>query len=207
MKAPGPRELDLHGVRAREARTHVVNFVRSVHLVAPGSVVRIITGLGLHSTASPVLHRLVRQMLESRTVPRVDSWKAGEDGGSFLVRVSGTASEPEGGRVGLTTGANRQSDTAANRQSDRDWSNSRQLEYARRRAERDQAAVEEAAAEARRLADLRKEYGGRELPDWLCQPPAALVEARAARARAEAADRAEYRLTRGEFEARGRAGS
>lgn len=186
MKDADPRELDLHGVRARDARTHVVNFVRSVHLAAPGSAVRIITGLGLHSTASPVLHRLVRQMLESKTVPRVASWSTGPDGGSFVLQLTGRAVP------------------SPTRQSDRDWHNARQLEYARRRAEREQAAIEEAADEARRLAELRREYGGRELPDWLCPPPPAVLEARAARERAEEADRAEYQLTRAEVEARGR---
>src|SRR5690606_15346872 len=123
-----------------DARTHVVNFVRSVHLVAPASVVRIITGLGLHSAASPVLHRLVRQMLESNTVPRVASWSAGADGGSFIVRLAGAGTSPRHGAVAEQRG----------RQSDREWQNLRQLEYARRRAEREQAAADEAAAEARR---------------------------------------------------------
>src|SRR5690606_19544175 len=88
------------------------------------------------------------------------------------------------------------------RQSDREWQNLRQLEYARRRAEREQAAADEAAAEARRLESLRREYGGKELPDWLCQPPPEVTEARAARDREEAADRVEYRLTRSAVEAR-----
>jgi hypothetical protein len=192
LKEAGPRELDLHGVRARDARSHVVNFVRSVHLVAPGSVVRIITGLGLHSAASPVLHRLVRQMLESKTVPRVASWSTGADGGSFLVCLAG-ATAPA---------AAADSARSASRQSDRAWNNARQLEYARRCAEREQAAADEAAAEARRLEALRREYGGRELPDWLCRPPDALLQARAAREEAEEADRVEYRLSRAEFEAR-----
>src|SRR5690606_15024477 len=90
------------------------------------------------------------------------------------------------------------------RQSDRDWHNSRQLAYARRRAEREQAAADEAAAEERRLETLRREYGGKVLPDWLRQPPPEIVEARAARVREEEADRAEYRLTRSEVEARTR---
>lgn len=190
------RELDLHGVRARDARAHVVRFVASVRLSAPGSSVRVVTGLGLHSTASPVLHRLVRQMLEASTVPHVASWSVGPDGGSFILRLTGSAAGPPGRRG---EPSRRAADAAL---TDREWYNARRLEYARRRAEREQAATAESAAESSRLAALRIEFGGTELPEWLCVPPAAVTEARAARAREEEADRIEYGMSRAEFDAR-----
>lgn len=190
------RELDLHGVRARDARAHVVRFVSSVRLAAPGSSVRVVTGLGLHSTASPVLHRLVRQMLESNTVPHVASWSVGPDGGSFVIRLTGSAAAPARPRSQPGRRAVEASLT------DREWYNARQLEYARRRAEREEAATAESAAESSRLAELRKEFGGAELPEWLCVPPPAVGEARAARAREEEADRVEFGMSREEFEAR-----
>jgi hypothetical protein len=182
-----PPQLDLHGVRARDARAHVVRFVQAVRLATPGSTVRIVTGLGLHSTASPVLHKLVRQMLESKTVPHVAAWRSGPDGGSFVVTLTGPSGSPPGRAAEPPS---RRAPTA------REQQNARQLEYARRVAERALAAEAEAAAEARRLAALRAEYGGRELPDWLCLPPATVVEARAERARAEEADRIAYGTTR-----------
>ena len=183
-------ELDLHGVRARDARAHVVRFVQSVRLATPGATVRIVTGLGLHSKASPVLHKLVRQMLESKTVPHVAEWSMGPEGASFIVRLTrGDSPQPPSRRAAEPP-----------RPSDREWLNSRQLEYARRCAEREQAAAAEAAEEARRLAALRREHGGKELPEWLCLPPAAVLEARAARARAEADDRVEYARTRADVE-------
>ena len=179
-------ELDLHGVRSRDARAHVVRFVQAVRLAAPGATVRIVTGLGLHSTASPVLHKLVRQMLESKTVPHVAAWRPGPDGGSFVVTLTGAAGSA--GTPGRRTG-DPPNDGAL---SARERENARQLEYARRVAERALEAEAEAAAEARRLAGLRAEYGGKELPEWLCLPPPAVLEARAARARAEESDRIEY---------------
>jgi hypothetical protein len=180
-------QLDLHGVRARDARAHVVRFVQAVRLATPGTTVRIVTGLGLHSTASPVLHKLVRQMLESKTVPHVAAWRTGPDGGSFVVTLTGTPGSPPG----RTTEPPGRPAPAA-----REQQNARQLEYARRVAERALAEEAEAAAEARRLAALRAEYGGRELPDWLCLPPPAVVEARAERARAEEHDRIAYGIAR-----------
>lgn len=179
-------QLDLHGVRARDARAHVVRFVQAVRLATPGATVRIVTGLGLHSTASPVLHRLVRQMLESKTVPHVAAWRPGPDGGSFVVTLSGAPGSAGAPSRRAAEPPNDHTLSARERQ------NARQLEYARRVAERALAAEAEAAAEARRLAELRAEYGGKELPEWLRLPPPAVVEARAARARAEANDRIEY---------------
>ena len=186
-------ELDLHGTRAREARVRVTSFLNSVRSTRPGGSVRIVTGLGLHSEASPVLHRLVREMLESRTVPHVAQWRPGEDGGSFVVRLTGSGSA-----------AHAKSSSPDRGLTDREWKNARQLEYARRRAEREAAAAADEAAEARRLERVRAEHGGRELPEWLRVPPRALEEARADRARQEEADRAEYGLTRAEYEARRR---
>lgn len=183
---PDVRELDLHGVRAREARALVVRFVESVRTAAPGSSIRIVTGLGLHSPDQPVLHRLVRQLLESKRVPHVASWTLGSDRGSFVVRLSGT---PTPGRP-------------PPRLTDREWYNARQVEYGRRRAERAAEAAAESAAEARRLAALRQECGGKELPEWLCVPPAAVTEARRARAEAEEADRIEYARSRADVDRR-----
>jgi hypothetical protein len=83
------RDLDLHGSSAPEAERKVLDFVQTMVRVAPGQVVRIITGKGLNSPGLPVLRRVVEQVLAGKAALFVVEWRADPFGGGVRVRVRG----------------------------------------------------------------------------------------------------------------------
>ncbi len=168
------REIDLHQHTSVAARTRLVAAIEALHVSSPGCSVRIITGRGLRSPEAAVLAPMVEALLKKGALRHVTRWEKAPDGGSFVVAISGRAP---------STSRSKPKPTEAE---ERMRLNRLHLERAKRKAERDAAAKADEGAERLRLELLRKEYGVRELPAWLCAPPEALVLRRAARARDEA---------------------
>jgi len=92
LDGPVDHTIDLHGLRADEARAYVLNVVASVHRKTPGALVHIITGKGRGSAAGPVLKGAIRTLLKSGQVPNVETWATDLDDGGYLVRMKGTKS-------------------------------------------------------------------------------------------------------------------
>ena len=88
LDAPVAAQLDLHRLSGDEVERVVRAFLDSQQRRAPGSVVRIITGKGKNSGAGPVLLPKVRALLKSSLSRYVSDWRLGDDGGSFVVKVS-----------------------------------------------------------------------------------------------------------------------
>ena len=168
MPKTGPDfpEIDLHNLRSAEARRCLEAGLAALRRTSPGASVRIITGQGNRSARSAVLAPMVEALLRNGSLSQVVAWEKAADGGSFTVRLAG------GG------GRDRRAVTRAGEAEAKALRNARALERAHRKARRDLESAADEATETRRLENLRREYGGRELPDWLKVPPADLVRAR-----------------------------
>lgn len=86
---PVDHTIDLHGLRAAEARAHVEKMLDAVYRKKPGALVHIITGRGRGSPGAPVLKGLVRTMLRSEQLRQVQDWATDLDEGGYLVRLKG----------------------------------------------------------------------------------------------------------------------
>lgn len=87
LDAPVAAQLDLHRLTGDEVERVVRNFLETQQRRGPG-VVRIITGKGNNSPDGPVLLPRVRTLLRGALSRFVAEWRLGDDGGSFVVRVS-----------------------------------------------------------------------------------------------------------------------
>lgn len=87
---PVDHTIDLHGLRAEQARAYVLSVIDSVHRKSPGALVHIITGKGRGSAGAPVLKRTIRTLLRSSQVRHVDAWATDLDDGGYMVRLRGT---------------------------------------------------------------------------------------------------------------------
>ena len=81
------RELDLHGLTARDAEGRVRDFIMTSTRAASRQVVRIVTGKGKGSAGQPVLAPLVRQVLSGELSRYVAEFTADVGGGSYLVKI------------------------------------------------------------------------------------------------------------------------
>ena len=79
--------IDLHGLRADEARAAVCAFLQRVQRRQRGTLVHVITGKGRRSATGPVLKTVVRTLLRSGSLP-VGAWGEDVDGGGYLIRLT-----------------------------------------------------------------------------------------------------------------------
>jgi DNA-nicking Smr family endonuclease len=79
--------LDLHHLTGAQAQAQVRNLLRSHTQISAGRVVHIITGKGARSHGAPVLHGLVRDMLDDEMAEHVDEYAGMMGGGGWVVRV------------------------------------------------------------------------------------------------------------------------
>jgi len=87
--APIDHTMDLHGLRAAEARAWVTSTVESLARNRPGALVHIITGRGRGSVAGPVLQRTIGALLRSGRLGGVETFATDLDGGGYMVRLKG----------------------------------------------------------------------------------------------------------------------
>lgn len=87
---PVDHTIDLHGLRADQARALVLSVIGSVQRKTPGALVHIITGKGRGSAGAPVLKRTIRTLLKSGQVPAVEDWALDLDDGGYMIRLKGT---------------------------------------------------------------------------------------------------------------------
>jgi DNA-nicking Smr family endonuclease len=90
--APVDHTMDLHGLRAAEARAWVTTTVDSLARNRPGALVHIITGKGRGSAGPPVLRRTIGALLRSGQLRHVETWATDLDGGGYLVKLKGKES-------------------------------------------------------------------------------------------------------------------
>lgn len=88
--APIDHAMDLHGLRAAEARAWVTSTLDSLARNRPGVLVHIITGRGRGSIGAPVLKRAIGTLLRSGQLRGVETWATDLDGGGYLVKLKGT---------------------------------------------------------------------------------------------------------------------
>ena len=89
LDGPVDHTVDLHGLRAVEARAHVLSVIDSIYRRAPGALVHIITGRGRGSPGAPVLKGVIRALLRSEQLQQVEAWATDLDEGGYLVRLKG----------------------------------------------------------------------------------------------------------------------
>jgi DNA-nicking Smr family endonuclease len=89
LDGPVSDTLDLHGLRADEARLHVPTYLMAARRRQPGALIHIITGKGRGSPAGPVLRGVVRTLLRAQDPVLVAAWGPDRDDGGFLVRLTG----------------------------------------------------------------------------------------------------------------------
>jgi DNA-nicking Smr family endonuclease len=89
LDGPVDRTVDLHGLRAAEARAHVAAVVESAHRKTPGALLHVITGRGRGSPGAPVLKGAIRSLLRSGQLRPVEAWAMDLDEGGYLVRLKG----------------------------------------------------------------------------------------------------------------------
>jgi len=87
--APIDHTMDLHGLRAAEARAWVTSTLESLARNRPGALVHIITGRGRGSAGGPVLQRAIGTLLRSGRLGGVETFATDLDGGGYVVRLKG----------------------------------------------------------------------------------------------------------------------
>jgi DNA-nicking Smr family endonuclease len=86
---PVDHTMDLHGLRAAEARAWVTTTVESLARSRPGALLHVITGRGRGSTGGPVLQRTIGTLLRSGRLGGVETVATDLDGGGYMVRLKG----------------------------------------------------------------------------------------------------------------------
>jgi DNA-nicking Smr family endonuclease len=89
LDGPVDHTMDLHGLRAAEARAWVTSTVDSLARHRPGALLHIITGRGRGSAGGPVLQRTIGTLLRSGQLRHVETWATDLDGGGYVVRLKG----------------------------------------------------------------------------------------------------------------------
>lgn len=83
---PVASTIDLHGMTALEARTHVAAALTRTARERPGVLVHVITGKGRNSPRQPVLKQAMKTMLKAG-LPCVADFCLDDSEGGYLVRL------------------------------------------------------------------------------------------------------------------------
>lgn len=89
LDGPVDHTVDLHGLRAAEARAWVSTTIASMRRSRPGTLLHIITGKGRGSAGAPVLKRTIGALLRSGQLDGIEAAGPDLDSGGYLVRIAG----------------------------------------------------------------------------------------------------------------------